>query len=532
MITPWTDDGFVQSREVGRQALLRYIETLTQENAAVEAMRGQFARQILNTLAKGEEPDVCPDIPSPINASVIQKAGQYISRALLIPVIPGMVLSHSFTGMVVEDHPDPRLRRAYSDWLSAASAVFAHRDPVLLRAVLEGLHDGGSSCTPYFMNPSAAAAAEALAKLLPGKWMVTFAADGGNANEAAMKIALVWAQTIGLPQRTQASAFKGLYLGNQGMSGKLTGYGVSSRWGRSHRGIGTIYKLPDQSWQVSDFLRTVRTEAQEGKLAAFFVEAIPGDKGMQMPPTGLLDGLVNLLWGEFHIPVIFDEVQSFARTGKPFAWMHFMKTPPPIITMGKLLGNGVFATSVVLYNTDMVEISPGQMANLDVLEPPEQLSTYAATPSAMRLLQEILLKVTDPAFMADVTRKGEILQAGLQKVATLARSGNVTARVKGKGLMSGLEIWLEEPHLRLAAACAKWLARRGVIVGAVGNSTIRLHPTLLVLDVEIEMIVGLLKHMMQKLIDNTFDQDIMADVLSGQSEGGLDREPTSIENNH
>lgn len=516
-----TDLGFQAIRQRLNRAMTDYIGAVEAEVDAVARLKEKWIQELMEMIQAGK--DIPPmEIASVESLAVIAQAQQFMSQAMMIHVAP-IAVEYACNGIITEMGINGSAR-SWLDWLSAASAVMMHKNPIILEAALRALNNGGMTCTPYFMNRLAAEASEKIATILPGTWKVSWTTDGGNANEAAAKIALVFAQEIGKPSRIRFASFKGAYLGNQGTAGRLTGHGVSTRWGQAMK-EGYIFRMPDKDWQVPGFLRELRTLALSGELAGFFVEAIPGDKGMQLLPEGLLQGMVDLLWGQFQIPVIFDEIQSgFGRTGKTFAWQWWLDSPPPMVTFGKSAGNGIFTVSGVLYNIDdAVEVNEHHVT-LDVLEAPEQLSTYAAGTPAMAVLLETLSIATDEATLAEIRRKGEILQTGLQEIADLALKGPVNAEVKGMGLMSGLEIWWEAPRRRLASALATWLARRGVIVGAVGNSTIRLHPSLFVSENEIRFVLALLKYAMERLVDGTFDEDLITAVVRGEFEVGLDRE--------
>ncbi len=73
-----------------------------------------------------------------------------------------------------------------------------------------------------------------------------------------------------------------------------------------------------------------------GRYAAFWAEPIAGEGGYYPGSHDFFSTLCKLL-REAEVPIIFDEVQTFSRTSRPFAFQHFgLDQYADIITIGKI----------------------------------------------------------------------------------------------------------------------------------------------------------------------------------------------------
>jgi len=73
-----------------------------------------------------------------------------------------------------------------------------------------------------------------------------------------------------------------------------------------------------------------------GRYAAFWAEVVAGEGGFYPGSKDFFESLARPL-REAKVPIIFDEVQSFGRTTRPFAFQHFgLDTYADIVTVGKI----------------------------------------------------------------------------------------------------------------------------------------------------------------------------------------------------
>ena len=159
------------------------------------------------------------------------------------------------------------------------------------------------------------------------------------------------------------------------------------------------------------------------KPAAIILEPIQGEGGVVPAPVEFLQA-VRRITKELGIPMICDEIQcGMGRTGKVFAFEH-AGIVPDVILISKAIG-GTQPLAVVVYDKDLDTWGPGAHAG-----------TFRGNQLAMVAGTVVLKKLQDPAFLADVTRKGKILEEGLLK---LKDEVSIIGDVRGKGLMLGIE---------------------------------------------------------------------------------------------
>jgi diaminobutyrate-2-oxoglutarate transaminase len=159
------------------------------------------------------------------------------------------------------------------------------------------------------------------------------------------------------------------------------------------------------------------------KPAAIILEPIQGEGGVVPAPVEFLQA-VRRITRELGIPMICDEIQcGMGRTGKVFAFEH-AGIVPDVILISKAIG-GTQPMAVVVYDKD-----------LDVWGPGAHAGTFRGNQLAMVAGTVVLKKLQDPAFLADVARKGKILEEGLLK---LKDEVSIIGDVRGKGLMLGIE---------------------------------------------------------------------------------------------
>ncbi|MEO1616467.1 MAG: aspartate aminotransferase family protein [Planctomycetota bacterium] len=89
-----------------------------------------------------------------------------------------------------------------------------------------------------------------------------------------------------------------------------------------------------QRWAVDELHRLL--ERHPGRYAAFWAEPIAGEGGYYPGSQEFFAALCEPL-RQAGVPIIFDEVQSFSRTTRPFAFQHYgLDSFADIVTVGKI----------------------------------------------------------------------------------------------------------------------------------------------------------------------------------------------------
>jgi len=201
-------------------------------------------------------------------------------------------------------------------------------------------------------------------------------------------------------------------------------------------------------------------KAIDGDTAAFIVEPVQGEGGVNVPRDGYLAGLREICDANGAL-LIVDEVQTgIGRTGRMFALEHDGVTPD-ILTLGKGLGGGfpmaAFLTTEAVAAT--VQLS-------------DHGTTYGGNPLACAAANAVLRVLAEEGLVERSAALGAQLLERLGAFAT--RHPNLVDAVRGRGLLVGLALHDAE---EAGSIPARALAR-GVLVNVTAGRVIRFFPAL------------------------------------------------------
>jgi acetylornithine/succinyldiaminopimelate/putrescine aminotransferase len=178
---------------------------------------------------------------------------------------------------------------------------------------------------------------------------------------------------------------------------------------------------------------------------------------------------VRRLCDERGILFMVDEVQTgLGRCGAWFAHQR-LGVVPDVVTMAKALGNGV-PIGACWAKTEVAA----------AFEPGDHATTYGGQPLATAAAQAVLAVMEAEDVPARAERAGERLSAG-------ARALPGVVGVRGLGLLLAVELVGHD-----AKDVAARLLELGAIVNAVTPTALRLAPSLLISDDEIDHALALL----------------------------------------
>ena len=415
--------------------------------------------------------------------------------------------------------------KRYLDFLAGIGAVsVGHCNPAVTAAITQQInqlvHVGN-----YFYIEGRGELAVKLDTLLSasettdeGGWKVFFANSGAEANEGAIKLArkygkekLAGATTIVTAQksfhgRTLASlaatgqeakqavfapmpagfvhvplndvaALKDV-LDQQGNGGSgASGSGASSTGasgsGASSTGAsGSGASSTDASSTAASGSGANNTD---GAVCAVMLECIQGESGVWPCDESYLKA-VRELTSERGILLMIDEVQTgFFRTGTyPFAYQH-AGIVPDVVSMAKGIANGVPIGAFA---------ARGSLG--DLLKPGEHGSTFGGSPLAIAAANATIDELIRISAATNVTQIGDYF-AG--KLACLPKVNEV----RGKGLMRAVQ--LTEP---IAVAVVDAALACGLIINAIGDSTLRFLPPLVVSHEHIDEALAILESILAK----------------------------------
>jgi len=351
--------------------------------------------------------------------------------------------------------------RSYLDFVSGLAVTsLGHAHPVVADALAEQARTLWHVSNLYG-NELAPEVAATLDRLVgggaaPAGGQVFFCNSGAEANECALKLARRWAG----PGR----------------------YRVVSAWGSFHgRTLATLtatgqpakhvpYEpLPEGFVHVPyDDLDALGRVLDPGTVAAVLLEPIQGEGGVVEPSSDYLAG-VRALCSERGVLLILDEVQTgLGRTGHWFAH-HAQHLRPDVVTVAKALGNGMPVGACWARGEVAAAFGPGDHA-----------STFGGQPLAMAAARATLCVMEEEDVCGRATRTGARLATGLASLPGV-RS------VRGAGLLLAAELAQERAGDVAATALAT-----GLLVNPVRPDAVRLAPSLLVTDAEVDRSLELL----------------------------------------
>lgn len=356
---------------------------------------------------------------------------------------------------------DARGRR-YLDMMSAYSAVsHGHRHPRLVRALIAqaGRLDVVSRAFHTDrLGPFLKRACE-----LTGQDKALPMNTGAEAVETALKAARKWAYTVKgvAPDAAEIIVCEGNFHGRT-----IAITGLSSDAQHRH-GFGPFaggfVRIP---FAVPAALEAAITP----NTAAFLVEPIQGEGGINVPPAGYLAACARIC-RKHDVLLICDEVQTgLGRTGKLLASDHEGVTPDAL-TLGKALGGGLVPVSLFLARGDV----------MDVFTPGDHGSTFGGNPIAAAVGLEALNVLVDEGLIAAAAELGAYM---LEKLR--AFESPLVKEVRGKGLLIGVE--LHRGMASASAVCERLLAL-GVLAKEARGNVVRFAPPLVIARAEIDWAV-------------------------------------------
>jgi acetylornithine/N-succinyldiaminopimelate aminotransferase len=342
----------------------------------------------------------------------------------------------------------------YLDFLSGLAVTsLGHAHPEVADAIADQARTLLHVSNLYY-NDLQPLVAERLNALLGGGGRVFFANSGGEANECAIKLARRHGQKNGGPDRFHVLSAYGSFHGRTLATLAATGQPQKQE---------TFQPLPEGFRQVAfDDLDTLETALDE-RVAAVMLEAVQGEGGVVPASPEYLRG-VRRLCDEHEALLIVDEVQcGLGRTGAWFAFEH-AGIAPDIVTMAKALGNGMPIGACWARADVAAAFAPGDHA-----------TTFGGQPLAARAALATLAVMERERIPERAAKAGRRLTEALQKVDGIAD-------VRGAGLLVAAEL---APGLD-AKAVAQRCLDTGLVLNAVTASALRLAPSLLVTDTEID----------------------------------------------
>jgi acetylornithine/succinyldiaminopimelate/putrescine aminotransferase/predicted amino acid dehydrogenase len=366
------------------------------------------------------------------------------------------------------------------------SLLFGHHHPALVAEAQRLLGEGRPIHSQGSRHALAGRLASELSRRAGGDYRVVFTNSGAEAVEAGMKHAIL---------ETGSRTFIAL---EKGFHGKTLG-AVQLTANQDYREPFLIDGLTVHRVRVNDIAHLEQTFARTGSLAGLIFEPIQGEGGIREITPEFAQRAAALCSAR-GAPLIADEIQTgMGRTGT-FLASEALGVTPDYVLLSKALGGGLAKISATLIKRER------HVDKFDVLH----TSTYAEDDYSSGVSLKTL-ELLDEAALAECRRKGDRLLSGLRSL--MAAYPDVIVDVRGRGLMIGVEFrrLLDDPSflLRLLTNQDDLIF---VVVGHLFNvhqirvaptlsdpQTLRLEPSLLISDHDIDRCLGALDEVCAKL---------------------------------
>lgn len=348
----------------------------------------------------------------------------------------------------------------YIDFGSGISVTsLGHHNKKLIAAMTVQAQNICHTSNVFFTEPTVLLAEE-LVKASKFAKRVFLTNSGGEANEAAIKLARKYAADKGCPpEKREIITFIGSFHG---------------------RTIATITATAQPKYQAgfeplpggftyvkyNDFAAIEK--AISDKTCAVMLEVVQGEGGVTAVVKGFLKHVQDLCHKHDAL-LMLDEVQDgMMRTGKLFSHFAEEGVKPDVVTLAKALGGGL-PIGAMLYG-EKVE---------NTFQFGSHGSTFGGNPVACAVARVVLKTLQSKELAVNVNARGKQLVSALKDIN---KKYGLFSEIRGRGLMIGAEL---KPEFHGKAGDIAEVARKnGVLILQAGPNVLRYLPSLVIKETE------------------------------------------------
>ncbi|MBB3081825.1 acetylornithine transaminase [Geodermatophilus sabuli] len=344
--------------------------------------------------------------------------------------------------------------REYTDLLGGiATTILGHAHPRVTEAITRQAQTLGH-VSNLAMHEPGVLLAERLLELAGRPGRVFFCNSGAEANEAAFKIS----RLTGRPEVVTAEgAFHGRTMGALALTGQPS---KAAAFAPLPGGVRYVpYGDPEAlAGTVSE------------RTAMVLLEPMLGEGGVLPAPAGYLAAAARTAQDAGALFAV-DEVQTgTGRTGHWFA-SQADGLQPDVITLAKALGGGLPLGATLAFG-----------AAADLMTAGSHGSTFGGNPIAVAAALAVLDTIRDEGLLERAKELEHRFTAGIEGLGHAGVSG-----VRGKGALLG--VVLTAP---VAASLEAALREAGFLTNAVAPDVLRLAPSLVLTDAQVDALVAAL----------------------------------------
>ena len=350
--------------------------------------------------------------------------------------------------------------RKYFDALSGIGVVnLGHCHPAITQSIIEQSRELLHTSNVYRIE-NQERLAERLCKLA-NMDKAFFANSGAEANEAAIKIARLYARSKNIINPIILTA-------NKSFHGRTMA--TLSATGNSKVQEGFSPLMSEFIHVDFDDIDAIKKYNKNKDIVAVMVEPIQGEAGVIIPQVDYLNK-VKSVCDENDWLFILDEVQSgMGRTGKLFAHQYNNLTPD-ILCLAKGLGNGVPIGAC---------LAKGKASEMLIYG--SHGSTFGGNPLVTRVALSVLDVFEDDSILDNVNEMSQHFEVQLKSKLVDCK---VVKEIRIKGLMIGIE--LDGNSIDCSKLVQKALDDK-LLINITGNS-IRMLPPLIISKEEVNILI-------------------------------------------
>lgn len=363
--------------------------------------------------------------------------------------------------------------REYLDFLAGAGALnYGHNDPDMKAALLDYVSRDGVAHSLDYHTAAKADFLEAFESLILAPrgldHLVQFTGPTGtNAVEAALKLARK------ITGRTNVIAFTNGFHGCS--SGALAATANSHHRVGPEQALSGVTRMPYDGYlgphvDTADYLERVLNDPSGGvdAPAAVLLELVQGEGGLNAASAGWFRRVADIARRHGAL-VIVDDIQAGCGRAGGFFSFEGMGVTPDLITLSKSLSGYGLPLAVLLVRPELDQWLPGQ-----------HNGTFRGNNHAFVTATAALRTYwSDGRLSDDVQRRARLVTSALQAMAEQVPG----ARVKGRGLMQGLDVVRGDLASAVRARCLEG----GVILECVGphDEVLKVMPPLTISDAQL-----------------------------------------------
>ena len=364
-------------------------------------------------------------------------------------------------GVRVEDSEGKKYLDFFPGWAVSGTG---HRHPKVIKRLREQL-DKILHVSNNFYNELQGEVAEKIIKnSFPGR--VFFSNSGAEANEGAIKLS----RKYGSPDRYEIITMENSFHGRTLATLTATGQDKVKKG---------FHPLPEGFKHVPFNNIDAFSKAITDKTVAVIIEPIQGEGGINVPDISYMKELESICRKK-DILLIVDEVQTcMGRTGEIFAYKHF-GIEPDAMTLAKSLGGGMPIGALVVNEKHLGVLTAGTHA-----------STFGGSPIVCAAALGVFEAIEEENLLDNTVKMGEYL---VSKIEGLREKYPVIGKVKGKGLMLGVELDMDD-----ATTIVEECLKEGFLINCTQKNILRIMPPITVTSAEIDEAMEIFSKVLEKI---------------------------------